>query len=136
MTTGRGRSGHDVYTSVKPYREKDDPLSDRYAKPGAPRTQTEWFLVPGSYNGEPGNQFQRVLGNRRKPLGTTGKRREGSARSVRDPAIISGPGPACTSAPVPCRLRVFASWASALAMHGGGLRGRGRVQASSSHHHG
>lgn len=32
--TTRGRSGHDVYESVNPYREKDDPLSDRYVDLG------------------------------------------------------------------------------------------------------
>jgi hypothetical protein len=34
VVTTRGTSGHDVYESVKPYREKDDPQSDRYANPG------------------------------------------------------------------------------------------------------
>jgi Bifunctional DNA primase/polymerase, N-terminal/AAA domain len=34
VVTTKGRSGHDVYESVKPYREKDDPQSDRYANPG------------------------------------------------------------------------------------------------------
>ncbi len=103
---------------------------------GTPLIQTEWFLVPGSYNGEPGNQFQRVLGNRREPLGTTGK----DAKEALVPSVTPRSSPALDprvrQAPVPCRLRVFASWASALAMHGGGLRGRGRVQASSGHHHG
>ena len=34
VTTKRGRSGHDVYESVNPYRETDDPQSDRYSNPG------------------------------------------------------------------------------------------------------
>jgi len=34
VTTTRGRYGHDVYESVKPYREKDDPESGRYVNPG------------------------------------------------------------------------------------------------------
>ena len=55
----------------KPYREKHDPLSDRYVDRGTPLTPSEWFLVPGSYTGEPGNQFQQVPGNRREPAGTT-----------------------------------------------------------------
>jgi hypothetical protein len=38
---------------------------------GTPYAWTKWFLVPGSYSGEPGNQFQQVLGNQKEPLGTT-----------------------------------------------------------------
>jgi hypothetical protein len=34
VTTERGRSGHPVYTLLKPYRETDDPLSDRYLNVG------------------------------------------------------------------------------------------------------
>ena len=34
VTTTRGRLGHDVYESVNPYREKDDPLSDGYVNLG------------------------------------------------------------------------------------------------------
>jgi hypothetical protein len=34
LTSERGRSGHFVYTSVKPYREQDDPMSDRYVNFG------------------------------------------------------------------------------------------------------
>ncbi len=34
VITTRGRSGYDVYESVKPYRETDDPLSDRYVNLG------------------------------------------------------------------------------------------------------
>ena len=34
LTSERGRSGHGVFSSVKPYREKDDERSDRYLNPG------------------------------------------------------------------------------------------------------
>jgi len=34
VTTTTGRAVHDVYESVKPYRESDDPRSDRYVDPG------------------------------------------------------------------------------------------------------
>jgi hypothetical protein len=34
VETAKGRSGYDVYTSVKPYRETDDEQSDRYANSG------------------------------------------------------------------------------------------------------
>ena len=34
VETTPGQSGHPVYSSVKPYRETDDPQSDRYANPG------------------------------------------------------------------------------------------------------
>ncbi len=34
VTSERGRSGHPVYTSLKPYLETDDPLSDRYVNLG------------------------------------------------------------------------------------------------------
>jgi hypothetical protein len=34
LTSDRGRCGYPVYTVVKPYRETDDPLSDRYVKFG------------------------------------------------------------------------------------------------------
>jgi hypothetical protein len=34
LETTRGQSGHPVYSTVKPYRETDDPQSDRYANPG------------------------------------------------------------------------------------------------------
>ena len=34
LETTPGQSGHPVYSSVKPYRETDDPQSDRYANPG------------------------------------------------------------------------------------------------------
>ena len=34
VTTTRGRSGRDVYESVRPYREQQDPLSDRYVNRG------------------------------------------------------------------------------------------------------
>ncbi|MGZ4524857.1 MAG: bifunctional DNA primase/polymerase [Mycobacterium sp.] len=34
LTSERGRSGHPFYSVVKPYREKDDPLSDRYVDSG------------------------------------------------------------------------------------------------------
>ena len=87
LETTRGQSGHPVYSSVKPYRETDDPQADRYANPGTPHARTKWFLVPGSYTGEPGNQFQPVLGNQKEPPGTTGisKREKPPARIVRPP---------------------------------------------------
>jgi AAA domain len=34
LETTPGKSGHSVYSSVKPYLETDDPKSDRYANPG------------------------------------------------------------------------------------------------------
>ena len=34
MAKSPGRNGYPVYESVKPYREKDDPLSDRYMNVG------------------------------------------------------------------------------------------------------
>ncbi|MGO9156335.1 hypothetical protein [Mycobacterium sp.] len=34
VTSERGPSGHPVYTSLKPYRETDDPQSDRYVNLG------------------------------------------------------------------------------------------------------
>jgi hypothetical protein len=34
LTSQRGRSGHPVYTSVKSYREQDDPQSDHYVEDG------------------------------------------------------------------------------------------------------
>ena len=34
LKSERGRSGHNVFSSVKPYRETDDEQSDRYVKPG------------------------------------------------------------------------------------------------------
>jgi hypothetical protein len=39
VTTTTGRAGGDVYESVKPYRESDDPQSDRYVDPGHPSAQ-------------------------------------------------------------------------------------------------
>ena len=72
VTTTRGRSGHDVYESVRSVPREGRPAVGSICQPwGTPLTPNEWFLVPGSYTGEPGNQFQQVLGNRREPLGTT-----------------------------------------------------------------
>jgi hypothetical protein len=34
LNSERGQSGHNVFSSVKPYRETDDEQSDRYVKPG------------------------------------------------------------------------------------------------------
>ncbi len=35
IVTAEGQSGRDVYESVKPYREKDDPESNRYVNAGS-----------------------------------------------------------------------------------------------------
>jgi hypothetical protein len=53
---------------------------------GTSYARTEWFLVPGPYTGEPGNQFQRVPWNQREPLGTTGiSKKKKPQRIVRPP---------------------------------------------------
>jgi hypothetical protein len=39
VTTTTGRAGGEVYESVKPYRERDDPQSDQYVDPGRPSAQ-------------------------------------------------------------------------------------------------
>ncbi|MFD0450328.1 hypothetical protein ACFQZK_05065 [Rhodococcus aetherivorans] len=69
LSSERGRGGHDVLSSVKPYREADDPRSDRFLAGGTSSARSEWFLVPGSYTREPGNQFRPVP---QELLGTKG----------------------------------------------------------------